>query len=326
MKRKTMFKKAIAAGLLLVLFIAGAVWQRVCVGSEIKKYPAVGDFVDLGGYQAHYDTQGKGDIAFVFITGSGTPCAYTDFYLLQNELSAVGQTVTFDHAGSGWSTGAKTARTLDNLVEELAALTGSVCEGKPVVLLCHSLGSLEAIGYAQRYPQKVKGIVFLDSGSPEFYRTDSELFAQILNRGIAFTRIVGVNRLLGDLGFLLPMYGENSRNAKLPQALKGLDKAMYDRFAGNDASLGTIALMNENAAAVLAGPKLGTMPVLVLSSDQGEEWDEVQKQLASWSENSKQIKLDGAEHYLHWSNEKEVSCYLQAVVQQIVSAEPEPAV
>ncbi|QOX63822.1 alpha/beta fold hydrolase [Anoxybacterium hadale] len=153
------------------------------------------------------------------------------FYGLQNELSVMGQTVTFDHAGSGWSTDSKSNRTIENLVNELSILVDTVCPDKPVVLICHSLGSLEAIAYTQLHAQKVKGIIFLDAGSPEFYSTDSEVLAGIINRGIAFARTIGLNRLLGELGFLLPLYGESIRNSRLPENVGSLDKAMYYRFA-----------------------------------------------------------------------------------------------
>lgn len=60
--------------------------------------------------------------------------------------------------------------------------------------------------------------------------------------------------------------------------------------------------MNENALAVLEGPSLGDIPILVLSSDSGKQWQEVQTKLASWSENSEQVTLQGAKHYLYWSS------------------------
>ena len=158
---------------------------------EKSRYDAIGDYVDVGTYEAHYYSKGSGDTAFVFITGSGTPCAYTDFYDLQNMLSAKGQTITFDHAGSGWSSSTNTLRTIENMTDELAVLIDTVAPNKPIVIICHSLGSLEAIRYTQTNPEKVKGIVFLDCGSPEFYSTDSELLAKIINRGTAFLRTIG---------------------------------------------------------------------------------------------------------------------------------------
>ncbi len=313
MKRK--FEKSAISVLLAVILLSGAIWQSAMVQTERKSYPAIGKFADLQTYQAHYYTKGNGDVAFVFIAGSGTPCAFTDFYALQNKLSAIGQTITFDHAGSGWSTDTEAARTIDNLVKELSALIDTVAPNKPVILLCHSLGSLETIGYAQAHPERVAGIVFFDSGSPEFYRTDSEFLAKAVNRASALLKTVGVTRLFGQLGLLLPLYGENTRNPRLPDNLKSLDKAMYYRLTGNPASLNTIKLINENAANVLAGPSLGQTPILVLSADNGSEWNDVQIQLASWSENSKQITIQNSDHYLYWSNFDEAETYIDVFLK-----------
>ena len=121
---------------------------------EKSKYDAVGGFVDVGTYLAHYYSTGSGNTAFVFITGSGTPCAYTDFYTLQNMLSEKGQTITFDHAGSGWSSRTNSLRTIENMTDELTLLIDSVAPDKPIVMICHSLGSLEAIRYTQTHTEK----------------------------------------------------------------------------------------------------------------------------------------------------------------------------
>lgn len=310
-------KKFIFPILLILCLVAGTIWQSAMTQIEKSKYCAVGNYVDLGAYQAHYYSKGSGDTAFVFITGSGTPCAYTDFYALQNMLSAKGQTVTFDHAGSGWSSNANSPRTIENMTNELTVLIDTVAPNKPIVIICHSLGSLEAIQYTQTNPEKVKGIVFLDCGSPEFYSTDSELLAKIINRGTTFLRTIGLNRLMGELGRFLPVYGENSRNKNLPEIVKDIDKAMFYRFAGNADSINTINLINENATTVLKGPLLGDVPILVLSSDGGDDWNKVQIQLASWSENSEQVMLKKSEHYLYWSNYEQVSDCIESFIEKI---------
>lgn len=312
-------KKFIFPILLILCLVAGIIWQSVMTQIEKSKYYAIGDYVDVGTYQAHYYSKGFGETAFVFITGSGTPCAYTDFYTLQNTLSAKGQTVTFDHAGSGWSSSTDSPRTIENMTNELTVLIDTVAPNKPVVIICHSLGSLEAIRYTQMNPEKVKGIVFLDSGSPEYYSTDSELLATMINRGTALLRIFGLNRLMGELGWLLPAYGENIRNKSLPVNVQDIDKAMFYRFAGNADTINTINLINENATVVLNGPSLGEVPILVLSSDSGEDWNNIQIQLASWSENSEQVLIEASEHYLYWSNYDQVSDCIASFVEKISS-------
>ncbi|MCI6730319.1 MAG: alpha/beta hydrolase [Clostridiales bacterium] len=277
-------KKFIFPILLILCLVAGTIWQSAMTQIEKSKYCAVGNYVDLGAYQAHYYSKGSGDTAFVFITGSGTPCAYTDFYALQNMLSAKGQTVTFDHAGSGWSSNANSPRTIENMTNELTVLIDTVAPNKPIVIICHSLGSLEAIQYTQTNPEK---------------------------------RTIGLNRLMGELGCFLPVYGENSRNKNLPEIVKDIDKEMFYRFAGNADSINTINLINENATTVLKGPLLGDVPILVLSSDGGDDWNKVQIQLASWSENSEQVMLKKSEHYLYWSNYEQVSDCIESFIEKI---------
>lgn len=220
---------------------------------------------------------------------------------MQNDLSYFGQTITFDHAGIGWSSETSAPRTIENLVKELSIIieTNSI---EKVILICHSLGSLEAIGYAQANPDKVEGIIFLDGGSPEFYSTDSEFFSKSVNRILTITRFLGLNRLLGELGVLLPMYGENARYENLPDDLRIYDKAMYYRYSGSDSNYENIDYINENADAVLSGNRLGEIPILVLSSDDSTEWMQVQLQLSAWSENSSQVTIDSSGHYLHWTN------------------------
>lgn len=166
------------------------------------------------------------------------------------------------------------------MTNELTILIDTIAPNKPIVIICHSLGSLEAIRYAQSNPENVKGIIFLDCGSPEFYSTDSELLAKIMNRCTAFLRTIGFNRLMGELGYFLPIYGENRRNKNLPERIKDIDQVMFYRLAGNADSMNMIGLINENAATVLEGPLLGEVPILVLSSDSGDDWNKVQSQLA----------------------------------------------
>lgn len=318
MKKVLRTKKFLVLCVFVALMITGTIWQAVMVRYEDKNNATIGKLIDVGTFKAHYYTKGDGQTVFVFITGSGTPSAYTDFYYLQNELSNKGLTLTFDHAGSGWSTDTESERNIENLTKELSTMIEAVAPDKSIVFLCHSLGSLEAIHYTQTYPDKVKGVIFLDAGSPEYYSTYSERSAIFLNRSIAITRTMGLNRLFGECGFLLPMYGENIRNRQLPDNLKEPDKEMYYRYAGNPSTLPTIKLMNENAAKVLEGASLGAIPILVLSSDGGRKWNDVQRKLAAWSTNSKQVTIQGAEHYMYWSNYKDiVNCIDEFIEENI---------
>jgi len=315
LRRKYRLLIAIAICLLPILF--GTIWQAATVAVDGNNSPSVGEYVHTDAYDMYYVSKGSGDIAVVFIAGSGTPSAYTDFYNLQESLSDKAQTISFDHAGSGFSSKTDKSRTVENLSNELKTLRDSVAPEKQIFLVCHSLGSLEAIYFAQQNPEKVAGIVFLDSGDPEFYRADSEITAKILNRGIAFTRTIGLNRALCSLGVPIPLYGESERMKNLPSDIADLDKAMFNKYAGSKDTLQAIEEMNENAEKVSGGPRLVELPILVLSSDSGEVWSVVQNTLAGWSKNSRQVTLADSSHYLHWSNEDEVTKEISDFIDSI---------
>lgn len=294
----------------LLIFITllgcGAVWQSIMQDKEMKEYKPVGTIIQVAEEEKHVYVKGNGDTCYVFIAGSGTPCAYTDFYGLQNAFSQYGKTITYDHTGFGWSEKTKNGYDVDNLAEELDTILTESDAGENCILICHSLGSLEGIRFAQLYPEKVKGIIFLDSGSPEFYAKDSEIKSYFINRGCAMLRVTGINRFIGLFGIKLPLLGENARMSGLPSEIKGVEAAMYYRYLGNTANIENILKINENAEMVLEGGRLDNIPILVLSSDSGAKWEKTQKELGKWSNDAKQITIKGAAHYLHWTNQEEI--------------------
>lgn len=320
-KRKNKRRNATRAkvvGTLAFLLMAGMLWQMVMTKRECSQYAPQGAFIEVGSYDMHYYCKGEGELAFLLITGSGTPCAYTDFYQLQQSLSNYGRTVSFDHAGFGWSSKTSEKREIAALTKEIHMLLENlVPEHRKVIVVCHSLGSLEAIHYAKEYPEEVKGVIFLDGGSPEFYSRDSELKSIAMNRALAGIRMTGIARLFATVGGVIPVYGESVRNQMLEEPLRSLDLAMYERYLGNGENLSVIHNMNENAEAVCKDKTLGDLPILVLSSDSGGEWQKVQEQLAFWSKKSRQVTIKGADHYLHWSNDKEVEKEIIDYIKQV---------
>ncbi len=50
---------------------------------------------------------------------------------------------------------------------------GKAGEKLPYILVGHSMGSLEAIRFAQMYKDEVKGIVMIEAGNPEYYANEN---------------------------------------------------------------------------------------------------------------------------------------------------------
>ncbi|GAA3413263.1 alpha/beta hydrolase [Paenibacillus hodogayensis] len=250
---------------------------------------------------------GEGKPTIVFVAGSGTPSAFTDFYFLQSELQQYARSVSYDHAGYGWSERTNIPRTIDTVVEELHELLQTAKEASPYLLVGHSLAALEVIHYAQKYPNEVKGILLLDGGSPEFYaKKNLEISSYLINRVTAGLRVTGVARALGNIGLLLPFAGENIRYKGLPNKIKEIDIAMYYNHLGDNSNVNSIRTMNENAQLVIDGGYLKDIPLHIVSSDSGGNWEKVQQQLLHWSNESHQETIANSKHYIHWSNKEAV--------------------
>lgn len=303
LKRKFKIKYIILIISFGLLIISG-LWQAIMQKYETDKYEPIGEMITVNSHKTHLYSLGSGNVTIVFIAGSGTPSAYTDFYYLQNELQQYAKTVSFDYSGFGWSEKTEMPRTIDNLTKELHELLNKSNQLPPYVLVAHSLASLEAIRYAQQYPDEVKGIILLDGGSPNSYLNYSEKSALLLNRTNAVLRVTGINRILGNVGIKLPFVGENVRYNSLPNEIKEIDAAMYYNFIGNNNNLDMINHINENAKTVIENGYLQDIPLLILSSDEEKKWDKVQHELLNWSNKSRKKTIENGKHYLHWSHKE----------------------
>lgn len=133
------------------------------------KHKALGSFVEINGHRMHVFCTGQGKDTLIFLSGHGTSCPTLDFKPLWSMLSVKYKIVVVERFGYGWSDVTNTSRDLDTVLEETRnALKQSDIEA-PFMLLPHSFSGLEAIYWAQKYPNEVKAIIGLDSTIPEVY-------------------------------------------------------------------------------------------------------------------------------------------------------------
>lgn len=299
-KRKLRIKQIII--LVILMLLVGAGWQWRMVGKETSILLPKGQIFNVNNHDMNIYVTGSGKNTVVFVTGSGTPSSFTDFYKMQMELQQYARTVSFDKAGFGWSEKTDIPRTIDTLSKELHELLEKSGQSSPYILVGHSLASLEVINFAQKYPTEVGGIVLLDGGSPEFYAEDSEIKSYILNRFSAGLRVTGIARVFGNLGIKFPFAGEDLRYDKLPSEIKLIDISMYYKYLGNISNLQYIKNINENAGEVVKNGYLKNIPLIILSSDSGDSWMRTQQELLNWSNYSSQETLYNSSHYIHWTN------------------------
>ena len=153
----------------------------------MKKKVAPGKFVNVNGHDMHVFSQGVGNVTFVFMSGFGTRFPTLDFEPLWSLLSTNNQIAVVDKAGYGWSKSTGSSRDIDTMLNETRTALQLAGITAPYVLVPHSASGLEALYWAQMYPNEVKAIIGLDPRVPTFEKLPPKFIGKLLKFLGAFT-------------------------------------------------------------------------------------------------------------------------------------------
>lgn len=114
-------------------------------------------------------TEGEGDKTLVFMSGGGTCSPILDFKSLYSLLSSEYKIAVVEKFGYGFSDIVDEKRDIDTILSETRMALDKAGIKGPYVLCPHSLSGLEALYWAQKYPDEVEAIVGLDMAVPTYY-------------------------------------------------------------------------------------------------------------------------------------------------------------
>ncbi len=264
------------------------------VEQEKQKYPAPGSLVDVNddGNHLHVYSSGEGDQTLVFMAGLGTSSPVYDFKALYDHLTDDYRIAVVERAGYGWSDITASPRDIDTVLEETRAALQKSGESPPYVLFPHSMAGLEAIYWANLYPEEITTIIGLDPLVPQYQvQTEEEP---------ALSRIIS---LLASSGLMRQQPGvcrdnfEAIRKGHLDKEKIEIACSIFFRRTLTDNMWEEADMIPINAKQVLeeGNPEV---PFHAFISDEGEaKWKEV---LSAYAKNTggKYYILE-AGHYLH---------------------------
>ena len=187
----------IIMGLLLCIILITYINHKIQLKKEERLFKPMGQLIDVNAHKMHVYSQGQGEETLVFMSGGGTCSPVLDFKSLYDLLSDAYRIVIVEKAGYGFSEIADVSRDIDTILEETREALLKAGEMGPYILFPHSMSGIEALYWAQKYPDEVKATIGLDLAVPSAYE-NVEFNRPMLNLG-AMAAKVGILRWVPDI-------------------------------------------------------------------------------------------------------------------------------
>jgi len=158
--------------------------------------------LEINDHDMHVYAEGEGPDTFVFMSGWLTQSPYLDFKGLYSELSDDNRIVVVERSGYGFSESSDSPRDIDTVLAETRLALTKAGETGPYILVPHSVGGIEAIYWAQKYPEEIKAVIGLDAAVPEQYLTlGSDILTDAVSQQEKNARLprFGLIRFMPDL-------------------------------------------------------------------------------------------------------------------------------
>ena len=245
----------------------------------------------------YYFEKGTGDKTVVFLSGSGVNSTYLDMYELWNEISKDTKVFLYDRPGMGNSSITNKPRDIDTVVDEFSKVLEESGQKEPYVLVAHSMASLQAIRFAQLYPEKVDSIIFIDGASPSFCE-DFEDPMKSMVYILSGMRKTGLLRVL-CLSNNFKSQFETKQN--IDKQLQDLNVEMSLKNLWNSNMIAERKSINENGRKVKESGDIKDIDTIIISAGNNgfNNWESYEKELTNISKNSEYVYVKDSGHFIH---------------------------
>lgn len=286
----------IAAIIVILIWICFG-YHRYRLKKEEKLREPLGQLIDINGNNMSVYIEGSGSKTLVFLSGGGTCSPILDFKSLYSLLSDEYRIVVVEKFGYGYSDVVDEYRNIQAVLSETRLALNKAGIDGPYVLCPHSMSGIEALYWAQEYPDEIEAIIGLDMAVPEYYE-NMKINLPLMKLG-QYAADLGITRLIPTLA-----ESDAIKHGTLTNDEKNRYRAIfYNRTA-------TVTMINEaksvkDNARIVAQNGVPQVPMLLFISDatggtgfDKETWRRIQEKYISEVESGKYIELD-CPHYVH---------------------------
>ncbi len=177
-------------------------------------------------------SEGSGNITIVFMAGSGVTLPVLEYKPIYSRMSKKYRIAVIEKAGYGFSSRMKTPRTIENLVSEDRETLKQAGIMPPYVLAAHSYSGLEAVYWANTFPDEVKAVLSIDMGMPDYAILQAEEISEKKHESMLKNYQKLKERIAKDglIAKLLRKQGEDVSGMLTGNELTAAEKKLYREY------------------------------------------------------------------------------------------------
>lgn len=287
----------IIVAVIVLFIIVSFIRHKICSFRERKLLTPLGKIVEVNGHNMSVYTEGEGDKTLVFLSGGGTCSPILDFKSLYSLLSNEYKIAVVEKFGYGFSDVVDEQRDIDTMLSETRmALEKAGIEG-PYILCPHSMSGLEALYWAQKYPEEVEAVIGLDMAVPAYY-DEMRISIPITKLG-QYGAALGITRWIPSLA-----ESDAIKVGTLSEEEKEIYRAVFYQRTATVTMIDEVKAVKDNAKTVKENGVPQVPMLLFISNGSGgtgfteETWRRIPKEYIAGCDNASYIELD-CPHYVH---------------------------
>ena len=156
--------------IIFILLLAIYINHKIHLNKEQKLLLPISTMVEIDGHNMSVYIERSGEETLVFMSGGGTCSPILDFKSLYSLLSNKYRIVVVEKFGYGFSDVVDKKRGIESILTDTRAALKAAGIEAPYILCPHSMSGIEALYWAQQYPEEVLAIIGLDMAVPKSYQ------------------------------------------------------------------------------------------------------------------------------------------------------------
>ena len=281
--------------------LAGWIYQTAMEARDDARYPPPGKLVDVDGHRMHIFCEGRGSPTVIIEQGIGAQSL--GWAPLNARMSSLTTVCAYDRAGMGYSEPLDHPTPATEVAARLHALLGRAGINDDIVLLGWSAGGMYAREYYRQFPERVKGMVLVDS-------SHEQQLSRLGDPDVGYFNPLKVDRFLAPIGWTRLSGKVEARfaDSPLPASIRERLIAINLKSRLPRTMLAEGDGFRADLAAGRNPPSLGDQPLVVLSEGKPNipfmqerlaTWFQLQEELAHLSTRGRHVVATRSAHAIH---------------------------